>query len=67
MWGTRGVFPLPKASWQVPMFEPQDSPRVFGLAPGVDFPRGLVRGLCDRLENGPPEAMARVHGTSAAP
>jgi len=44
----------------MPMFEPQDSPRVFGLAPGVDFPRGLVRGLCDRLEAGPPEAMARV-------
>ena len=24
------------------MFEPQDAPRVFGLAPGVDFPKELA-------------------------
>lgn len=34
-------------------------PRLFGTAPGVDFPRALVRGLRDRVQ-GPPDAMARV-------
>ncbi len=42
------------------MFEPGDAPRVFGLAPGVDFPRGLVDGLCARMDHQPPEALARV-------
>lgn len=42
------------------MFEPQDSPRVFALDPGVDFPRALVEGLRERLADHPPEAMARV-------
>ncbi|SNR36571.1 double-strand break repair protein AddB [Puniceibacterium sediminis] len=42
------------------MFEPSSSPRLFGLAPGVDFPEALVRGLRDRLTGQPPEAMARV-------
>ncbi|MDR5652681.1 double-strand break repair protein AddB [Ruixingdingia sedimenti] len=40
------------------MFE-GPAPRVFGLAPGVDFPRALVEGLRTRLP-GPPEALARV-------
>lgn len=40
------------------MFE-TPGPRLFGTAPGVDFPRALVRGLRDRVK-GPPEAMARV-------
>lgn len=35
-------------------------PRVFGLPPGADFPRLLVRGLHDRLSGQPPEAMARI-------
>ncbi|MGJ8627178.1 MAG: double-strand break repair protein AddB [Sulfitobacter sp.] len=42
------------------MFEHSDKPRVFGLAPGVDFPAALVKGLKDRLDGHPPEAMARV-------
>ncbi len=35
-------------------------PRVFGLAPGVDFPAALVAGLRERLAGHPAEAMARV-------
>ncbi len=42
------------------MFEPAGSPRVFGLAPGVDFPKALVAGLEARLEGAAPEAWARV-------
>lgn len=42
------------------MFEPSETPRVFGLAPGVDFPSALVQGLRARLAGQPPEAMARV-------
>ncbi len=42
------------------MFEPSEHARVFGLAPGVDFPRALVYGLRKRMQNHPPEAMARV-------
>lgn len=42
------------------MFEPSESPRVFGLAPGVDFPETLIAGLVERLKGQPPEALARV-------
>ncbi|MWD29628.1 double-strand break repair protein AddB [Aquicoccus sp. SCR17] len=42
------------------MFDPQDRPRVFALAPGVDFPHALVEGLRARMRGQPPEAMARV-------
>ncbi|SFE16733.1 double-strand break repair protein AddB [Sulfitobacter brevis] len=42
------------------MFKPSDAPRLFGLAPGVDFPKALITGLHSRLEGQPPEAMARV-------
>jgi ATP-dependent helicase/nuclease subunit B len=42
------------------MFEPSDHPRVFGLAPGVDFPAALADGLRTRLKGHPPEDMARV-------
>ena len=42
------------------MFETDPVPRLFGLAPGVDFPRALLDGLRARLEGAPPEAMARV-------
>ncbi|MGY9048564.1 MAG: double-strand break repair protein AddB, partial [Rhodobacterales bacterium] len=42
------------------MFEPSATPRLFGLAPGIDFPEALVVGLRDRLAGQPPEAMARV-------
>ncbi len=43
------------------MFDPQDHPRLFAQAPGVDFPRALVDGLRARLAKEPPESMARVH------
>lgn len=42
------------------MFDPSDSPRVFGLPPGVDFPRALINGLTDRMGDAPPEALAKV-------
>ncbi|MDF1727440.1 MAG: double-strand break repair protein AddB [Sulfitobacter sp.] len=42
------------------MFDPQEHPRVFGLAPGVDFPAALVEGLCERLAGQDPLAMADV-------
>ncbi|MCI2400033.1 double-strand break repair protein AddB [Aliiroseovarius subalbicans] len=42
------------------MFDPAPSPRLFGLAPGVDFPAAVVRGLTDRFRDQPPEALARV-------
>jgi double-strand break repair protein AddB len=42
------------------MFEPSDKPRLFGLPPGVDFPRALIDGISERLEGHPPEALARV-------
>lgn len=42
------------------MFDPTDRPRMFGCAPGVDFPAAVLDGLERRLENRPPEAWARV-------
>lgn len=42
------------------MFEPSEIPRVFGLAPGIDFPKALADGLRSRMMDHPPEAMARV-------
>ncbi|ABG30166.1 double-strand break repair protein AddB [Roseobacter denitrificans] len=42
------------------MFEHSDTPRVFGLAPGVDFPKGLIEGLLARVAQGAPEDLARV-------
>ncbi|WP_187428556.1 hypothetical protein ROLI_044080 [Roseobacter fucihabitans] len=42
------------------MFDSTAHPRIFGVAPGVDFPRALVGGLVARLKGQPPEAMARV-------
>lgn len=52
--------PLPKICLGAAMFEPASHPRLFGLPPGVDFPRTLVAGLRARLSAAPPEAMARV-------
>ncbi|WP_323035137.1 double-strand break repair protein AddB [Pararhodobacter sp.] len=42
------------------MFEAQTEPRVFGIAPGMDFPLALAQGLRARLQGQPPEAIARV-------
>ena len=43
------------------MFEPVDKPRLYGLAPGVDFPKGLKEGLDARLVGDPPETAGKVH------
>ncbi|SPH23519.1 hypothetical protein DEA8626_02583 [Defluviimonas aquaemixtae] len=42
------------------MFEPQDSPRLFGMPPGTDFPRAVVRGIVERMDGAAAEATARV-------
>ncbi len=42
------------------LFPPLDGPRVFALAPGIDFSRALIGGLDARLAGQPPEAIARV-------
>ena len=42
------------------MFDPSESPRVFGLACGVDFPKALVAGLLERTAGQPPQAMGRI-------
>ena len=42
------------------MFKNEGSPRVFGVAPGIDFPRALINGLRARSEGHPPEDFARV-------
>lgn len=46
--------------WLLALFETCAHPRVFGLAPGIDFPRALVAGLRDRMAGAAPESMARV-------
>jgi len=43
------------------MFDSGQTPRVFGLAPGVDFPRALLAGIQARLVDEPPETCARLH------
>ncbi len=42
------------------IFDPADKPRLYGVPPGVDFPRAVVDGLRDRTAGQPPEALARV-------
>jgi double-strand break repair protein AddB len=42
------------------MFDASHTPRVFGLPPGVDFPRAVAEGLRARFADRPPEALARV-------
>jgi len=42
------------------MFDPTDKPRIFGIAPGADFPAMLVQGLRARFAHRPPEDLARV-------
>ncbi len=55
-----GVSSWPKTCLGERMFEPTDSPRVFGVPLGVDFPRALVDGLLARHRDAPPEALAKV-------
>ncbi len=42
------------------MFDPSDSPRIFGTPLGVDFPQALVNGILARTATASPEALARV-------
>lgn len=42
------------------MFERRAIPRVFGCAPGVDFPTAVIDGLERRMQGQPPETWARV-------
>lgn len=42
------------------MFEPSTTPRIFGVAPGIDFPKALHDGLVARYDKRPPEDLARV-------
>jgi len=56
MSGGRNPYRLPKECWA--MFDPGDPPRVFGVAPGVDFPDAIVDGIIARLANKPPETIA---------
>ena len=42
------------------MFDRLPTPRVFGLPPGVDYPRALVAHLRAAYASQPPEALARV-------
>ncbi len=42
------------------VFDPSDKPRLFGLAPGVDFARAFADGLMRRLADHPPDLAART-------
>ena len=42
------------------MFEPSQTPRFYGVEPGVDFPLAVVNGLRDRSKDSAPEALGRV-------
>lgn len=42
------------------MFDPSDTPRVFGLPPGVDFGQAVINGLLTRCDLSRPEALAQV-------
>jgi ATP-dependent helicase/nuclease subunit B len=42
------------------MFDPAETPRLFALPPGVDFPRAVAEGLRARCAGLAPDALARV-------
>lgn len=42
------------------MFEPSESPRIFTVPLGEDFPHALINGLETRLQDAPPEATAQI-------
>ena len=58
--GTWGLLPaytpclLDRPVDMATLFEPTASPRVYGLPPGVDFPKALLAGLRERLHGQPP-------------
>lgn len=51
---------LPKKCLGKGMFDPSDSPRLFGVPLGVDFPKALVNGLLEQSKSLPPDALARA-------
>ncbi|MFT4959399.1 MAG: ATP-dependent helicase/nuclease subunit B [Paracoccaceae bacterium] len=55
------ALPWRNPCWNMLMFDATETPRVFALAPGVDFPRAVVDGLTQRSDCIPPEALARTH------
>ena len=42
------------------MFNPSESPRLFALPPGVDFPKSVVEGLQERCSGMRPEDVSRI-------
>jgi len=62
-WATPGGITLAKICWTPPMFEPQDRPSAFRLAPVSTFPRNWVRGVAFSALSG---SRARPHGPSGA-
>ena len=42
------------------MFEAQETPRIFALGLGVDFPKALVKGVLDRTQNNAPTDIAQI-------
>ncbi|NNK77319.1 MAG: double-strand break repair protein AddB [Litoreibacter sp.] len=42
------------------MFDASSRPRIFGVAPGIDFPQTLTDGIRSRLKGTPPDCLARV-------
>ena len=42
------------------MFEPKKNGRIFGVHPGVDFPKALVTGVLERSKDHPPEYLAKI-------
>jgi ATP-dependent helicase/nuclease subunit B len=58
MWADRKGLRLPSGFFT--MRGMADTPNLFALPSGADFPAELVRGLLDRMAGQPPEAMARL-------
>ncbi|HID67045.1 MAG TPA: double-strand break repair protein AddB, partial [Roseibacterium sp.] len=60
MSATPTALPLLNTCYEVPMFEPKDTPRVFATPLGVDFCAAVINGLDKALAGQGPEALARV-------
>ena len=43
------------------MFEPSETPRLFGVPPGADFPAEIVKRCLATYRDKPPEDLARLH------
>lgn len=42
------------------MFDPSTAPRLFGCAPGVDFPKAVIQGIEERMVQAAPADWARI-------